>query len=506
MEGTLKLILDNLTEDYAAAVRKIRERGPILIGEIRRYVKNIGFWLLASFLLTIPMLAAGIYLESKTLIIFAGIIRAVLTGIFLTLMSPIGIILETLKEGASGSIQRYINFVRGLLLSELFITAIIAWLPLKNNPDLIAMFILLSILASFLGSKLMSRNVSLFIVGGLLIITVTSFIFPYSTQYIGMNIKRGDETMGMPIRVDEQIRCNDLLRGKYNFFGNKGVPLNYYFRDSKTGEIELYQLQSKNMTRPSSGDQLYPIDSFIVDEFKKQVCVREENASLQAKEDAERRKLEEENRKKEAELRATPQLKPNVTPQTQTNNIPAISNPKPESMAPAPNFIPDYKKPQDPPTVATKSTAPPVISPVPSQLMATRENLPLPPPEPKKPYAYSIKPVRGSGEVEIQVSREIAADIGEKMLDACQLSERDAIQKAEKIIVVEKVKFDRSDNSGEITCAASIYLRIVDAKSGNTINRINTTQEQRAFDWETARRLALDTAIKSANIRLKKVL
>lgn len=265
-----------------------KEKLPKLISDVKTYVWKIGRWFLLSFLITIPLLFAGIALEIKTLIVFAGLIRAIITVALMIILAPVLIVIEMIKDGIPGSIKRYIDSIRGLFIAELVVTAIIAWIPVKNNPDMIAMLILLLSVLSFLGSRFMSRKVAISTVSFLLVLTIASFFSPYRIQSWSKNWRDSDMETGMPQRIDQTMTCDGFKQGEYRFFGDKGEPIVYFYDNYFTREIEVYKLMSKNKTHPQTGETLLPISKKVYYDIWKRICSGEEEAlKEQEKEKAE---------------------------------------------------------------------------------------------------------------------------------------------------------------------------------------------------------------------------
>jgi hypothetical protein len=455
MNEDLKLILDNLTEDYAIGKDKFKQG----LSKLKKFVFRSCLWFLASFLITAPILTVGIITESKTLIVTAGAIRAAVTLAFLFMLSPVGIAFEAIKEGIPGSIKRYMDFVRGLCISELILTAVIAWLPLKNNPDMIALFILLSMILSFLGSKLMSRQAATVIVSCLLFMTISSFFAPYSMQSLGRGLRESDIKKGMPSRIDKEMTCSGFQKGEYGFFGDKGESLKYYYRNWKTHEIEAYVLKSKNITHPQSGESLKPVTKEIVSELESQVCRKE----------GEKKRLEyEEKVRKEQEEAKRSAFVPTPAPPPRAE-IP---------VSPPPRYIsPD---------------------PAPSTLPAPQQ----------KAHRYAILPGPGTGQRGLTVSQKIASTIEVAILDASNMDYQSASRIAEYLVVVEQANppMIRSE-AGKECCRIVLGFKIVDSQTGNTTRNVGVDSgDIPAFDQRTACEWALEAAVKTANVRLKKAL
>jgi hypothetical protein len=95
---------------------KFKNKVPDIIDDIKKYVMRTCLWFLSSFLLTAPLLFAGIFWEIKTLIILAGVIRAIAIVVFRLTLAPVEIIWGLATDGASGIIKRYVNSLSGLFI------------------------------------------------------------------------------------------------------------------------------------------------------------------------------------------------------------------------------------------------------------------------------------------------------------------------------------------------------------------------------------------------------
>lgn len=286
------------------AFEKFKKKVPNIIDVIKKHVIRTCLWFLASFLISAPILFAGIFLEIKTLVILAGIIRAAATIVFRVMLAPVEIILGMMQGGISGVLRRYINSLSGLFIAELVLVAVIAWLPLKNNPDMIVMFILLSMIISVLAAPVFTRKVSVVVVTMLFVLTTLSFFKPYSIQSFGKVIRDSDMEAGMPKRIDREMTCSGFERGEYKFFGDDGAILKYYYQNQKTHELEAYSLMSKNITHAKTGEELKPFSKEKVEELENQICQKEERAKEKAEKlakEAEQKKIQEEQQNAEAD-------------------------------------------------------------------------------------------------------------------------------------------------------------------------------------------------------------
>lgn len=474
MSGTLKLILDNITEDYEAAKQKIRERGPEIAKELKIYTTRILLAFLATFLVTVPILLAGIYTESKTLIVIAGIIRALVTVAFLILLAPVLILIEALKEKAPGSIKRYIDFVRGIFVGELVITAFAAWLPLKNNPDMIAMFLLLSALIGFLGSKVVTKKITTVAVVALMILTIASFYAPYQMQSLQLGVRGCDWKASVPERVDQNMTCNGYVSGDYIFFVDE-KPVFYYYFNPKTKDIEAFKLKSSNKTHPGNGSTLKPMDREIAEALGKQICARDMAQ------------------------------KPPENPQP----IPFPPNPEPQPI-PSPEN-PDIK-PQKEPSIGQPESAPPP-GPEPGRSAQTESPRSIAAPivkeDNRKLYAViavdeNYNEDRANGEKMVGWlgnDRAIYAyDHAEIKISGTDPSLETRIKlakMAKKIVFVHYKTRLEHDDGIQKHCRSFLSVKIIDADSGRKLQEMPKTFTGISVTVKDASQIALDFAFKA---------
>jgi hypothetical protein len=202
------------------------------------------------------------------------------------------------------------------------VTAIVAWLPFKNNPDMIAMFILLATIVSVLASQVFSRKAAIAIATALLLLTTASLFFPYTLQSWSNGISGRDKEAGMPIRIDQSMTCVGFKNSEYKFFGDKGESFIYYFDNYLTHETEAYKLTSKNKTHPQTGEKLLPVSKNTYYELQKQVCAREERQKKEA-EEATRKAQEaaEDSQRKAEQSSQRPDAKREVIAKTQPLSV-----------------------------------------------------------------------------------------------------------------------------------------------------------------------------------------
>lgn len=460
-DGTLKKILDNLTADYEAAKENILENAPKVAAKVTKYTWHICLIFLASFLVTIPILFAGIVTESKTLILTAGIMRGLITVAFLIMMYPVLLAIEILADGISGSVKRSISFIKSVFVGELIIITLAAWFPLKNNPDMILMFFVLATLAAFLGSRVLTQKVATAIVAVLLLLTGFSFFAPYSMQSLGKKIRGADQETGMPQRIDGSMTCNGFKQNEYKFFGEGGEPLKFHYRNWKTQEDEVFVLTSNNKTHPGNGELLQPMTKNDKDRLEDQICAKE----AKQKQDAEDAvKKEQQAAKDSASL------------------PPLFSGPN-SSPAPEP-------APFSPPIVA--ATPAPELRPAPApEVRPTPAPRPAPTPEPRETYRtddrkeYAVVAANGDLVEHPGLEKAMVEWLGpnrsfcaREKLNTLSLYEngidtdsRTQLSKSAKKILYAVYKTRCQRNHSGSLCSASTAVSVIDTNTGNIIKR-----------------------------------
>jgi hypothetical protein len=431
----VKLMLDYLSANWDKNYPKLK-----------KLVWRLMWVFLITFLLTIPILFWGIMHDSKTAIVTSGMIRAALTLILLGLISVIIAAVQKLSEPDVPAIKRTLGILRSVCIGELIFTAVMAWLPLKNDLDKVLLFSLLCAVTSFLVSKEMSKKFSQGIVLTLLILTTASFLAPYSMQALGRKLSSADQGQGMPVKINPS--CAEL-KG-YKFFGPDGEPMIYYYFNSRTARIEVYELMSKNTTHPSTGDQLMPITKEVRYKLEDEVCKGE--VAAKQKEEAEKRKAELDRQREETERKKEEAEKQ-----------------KAEALA----------------AIAAK---------VQREAAAEKSNK----------IQYAILSEQKTGDRGKNISSKIATSLPAGIfLDASAMDYQAACQKVRFLIVLESVKTVEKTESSYTICNFSLFFKIVNTETGQVTKRITASEEKTASDFFSAERASQDEAIKTARNQIK---
>lgn len=451
--GLFELILENLKADYEKGKKMVVKNASLVFKKATKKALWLCKWFLISFVATLPILWYGIHAESKTVIVLAVAVRALLTYAFFILMSPLWLALEIALRGIRGSVKRFADLLNSIAMGEIVMGMVLAWLPLKNNLDSVFPFVVIAMAATYFGSKYVNKLLMTVIVWGLLALTMASFFVPYSMQAYALKFKRADQAKGMPIRIDRSMTCQGFRNGEYTFFGPRGECLKYYLQNEIIGEIELYKLTSKNRTHPISGKKLKPATKEIINALWDQICARErsiQDANGRIREKAEREEARRKKTRGEEKIRKAEQMKREVE-----------------------------------------------LARLQIELRKAEERQ-------RKPYKFAICAGNGTSENEKMVSRKIAAQIP-SFFDATALGYKAALYNADSVLIIEEVKFDESAPKGEfreIECKVSVGLKIVDS-TGKTVRKFSLVRPSIAFSKSKARLAALEAAAGAVEMQLK---
>lgn len=268
----LRLINEKLKEKNITPSAAAENAKKILEKDIKpgaaKYLISLALMLLvvvfAPAIFTIP----GILLGSKTLIVIGGSMRALFTAVLAMLAAPIGILLEMLIRGRTGGGERYVKFVVAICVSELFFTLVVCFVPLRNNADMIAPFILGALILGFLNAWLFQPKIVASVTGIIFVGIIASFFFPFSSGKIGADIGKIDRKFSSPRSVRKS--CEEL-REEGIFWSQDGKNKYWYHVDVRSGEFRLYEDKGVDII---DRDSLKPFESetlhFLCRQEKKQ--------------------------------------------------------------------------------------------------------------------------------------------------------------------------------------------------------------------------------------------
>ncbi len=283
---TFWALLDVIKNKTASSAEKVKVAGGL-------YLQSLVILVLIGIIFPIPFLIGGVFFDWKWLISLAGIWWAGWTYIILWAAAPIGVFIEGITKGISGSGKRYVGWISSVLTTGLFISLIATYFPIRDNlslipPMFLCAFILFVSNGWFFNTKVISSIVSLILVFQ----TIGAFL-PNTSDYIKRTLSFVDMGVGVPHK--RNISLFDLQNQKVIVFGPKGEPLFWYLENN--GSIELFDNPGKVPTH-SGLIELKPINGEAYSKLLSQL----------EKEDAEKKKAEklrieeEELKRQEAEL------------------------------------------------------------------------------------------------------------------------------------------------------------------------------------------------------------
>lgn len=257
-----KLREKNITRETAREQIK-QEYEEKIRPNIHKYAVTLLLTALAIVFVPMVFILPGILLESKTLIIIGGSLRVLFTVFLAFLIAPVALMLEIVLRGRSGSGERYTRFVIGLCMSELFFTLLVCFVPLKNNPDMIAPFILGAAILGFLNAwffqpKYIAGTTAVLFVGMLI-----SFFMPH-TQEKSVSLLKG---------CDREIAGPKLVSKSCSQFKSEGIrwsadgSYKYWYHIGKEGEFRVYDGQGRDIV---SGNNLQPFNEGILQIYCRQ--------------------------------------------------------------------------------------------------------------------------------------------------------------------------------------------------------------------------------------------
>ncbi|MBT9171615.1 MAG: hypothetical protein DDT18_02003 [Actinobacteria bacterium] len=211
------------------------------------------------------------------------------------MVSPIGILIESLTGGIKGSGQRYIKWVSGILLIGLCISLFASLIPIKENLSELPLLIVAAIILSLLNVWFFRRKVIASIVSVIFIALILSFYFPTTFETLKEKIRGIDISMAEPNRL--YITDEDIKNERIKFFRSDGEPLIWYYRTGD-GQFELFNRKGHH---PIYKEKLKPVTPDVVDGIMKQLKAEVERRMQEEKKKREEAERLEREKKEEAE-------------------------------------------------------------------------------------------------------------------------------------------------------------------------------------------------------------
>lgn len=461
---SFRMIGELLNSKIQDSMEKGKELAQKKLPKAKQVAKIAAITCISLVVFSFILLAAGIMYESITLNTLSGVIRAFVLVIFFIVMAPFGVMTEFLKGGGWKSVKIYYNIALSCLVWSLLMPIILGFMPVKDNPGMILPFLVLSFAASFLMSRYLGRKIITGVVVGMFLFTIASFYFPYTFSAMSVKARKADQSAGMPIRLDEQMTCVGFK--KETFFGPDSKASKYYCFNTRTHEIEVYELTSKSKIHPGTGVELKPMTEDVITALENQIC-RKENKARQTELDAKKaREDAEKQAKREADIAAREEAQKKL----ELANIESQQR--------------DLERKEKEKAVHKE-----------------------PPPVPKKPYRYAIVPGKETGNQGMQVCDELVKTYT-SVFNAGWMSYQAAREKAERIIFVERIYNPPISERGDLKEARCVIsIKIIESHTNKKLDEIDTADVPlAAFDASTAKKNAFDMAINSARVRLGKKL
>lgn len=221
-----------------------------------------------AFIPSIIPFYAGIYLDSRFLILFSGVWSAVFLLLFMGASAPLIALYHLQKNGLSQAIPRTLAAIEAVFVTKLILTLVACFIPFKNNLPMVPVYLLSSFLFGLIFTQVFRKEivgviVALFFVG----ITLT-FFFPGAIDSTGHKIKDKDEREVSPIF--RPTTCDNYRQRDY-FYPRSGKP-RFLYRIKDDGTFEIFSKQTDHeVVDTSTGEALRELDAKTLKVFQKQM-------------------------------------------------------------------------------------------------------------------------------------------------------------------------------------------------------------------------------------------
>jgi len=188
------------------------ERAASRVGSMAgTYMKGLfGLFVLVS-VVPVPMLLVGIFGGLPWVTATAGLWWCFWTMVLFGAAAPIGMLIELLTGGASGSGQRYVRHAAGVLVTGLCFALFTALIPVHEHLTLLPILLLAALILAFLGSSLFSRRMIMFVVTLVFLGLLFSIFFPLTAKEVT------ERTRGLDNLLRERVREADFSDLKRQF-------------------------------------------------------------------------------------------------------------------------------------------------------------------------------------------------------------------------------------------------------------------------------------------------
>ena len=155
-----------------------------IAGIAAEYIRALVQLALLVLVLPIPLLIVGIVFKAGWLVSAIGMFWALATLLLLLIATPLGILIEVVAGGFSGSGHRYVRLVLSTLLFELTATLFVAIVPIGNNWRAVPIVLLAAAILGILAAQGIRTIFTKRLLGGIttviLFVFIVSFAFPKS--------------------------------------------------------------------------------------------------------------------------------------------------------------------------------------------------------------------------------------------------------------------------------------------------------------------------------------
>lgn len=288
----LKWLFQNLyhvAEDAIAIAKKYSQM----------YLQALVRMLLTAVIVPVSLFLLGTVFDLRWVIALSGILGAIAMFGLLVLATPLGILIEIVLNGPSGSGLRYVKAASGILLFELCFSFFGSLLPIGQNLSTLPLLTVGALILSLLNTWLFRREIVGFIVGLIFLGVVLSFYFPLTFSDFGQKITDLDFYVGKPTLV--KVSLQQIQQRSVEFFRPDGESRYWYYLNSNR-EVELYDHEG---VHPIYRQKLKPITEEVVAYLERQLFVSDSLHKVAQAQAAEKQAIADRTRLAEAQRRET---------------------------------------------------------------------------------------------------------------------------------------------------------------------------------------------------------
>lgn len=279
----LKWLFQNLYHVAENAIESAKKYSKI-------YLKALVRMFLIAVIVPLTLFLFGAIFDLRWIIALSGIFGAIAMLALLILATPLGILIETVLNGPSGSGQRYVRGASGILLFILCFSFFGSLLPISQNLPTIPLLIVGALILSLLNTWLFRREIVGFIVGLIFLGLVLSFYFPLTFSDFGQKISDLDFYVGKPKLA--KVTLQQIQQRQIEFFRPDGKP-RYWYYVNRDRQIELYDHEG---VHPTYREELKPLTPDIVKHMERQLFTVDSLRASQEAQAADKRAIAERTR------------------------------------------------------------------------------------------------------------------------------------------------------------------------------------------------------------------